>query len=143
MTQGVGITISADGFTVSFELPARAALDLILQYGIPGATITPPTDVLKTILTNTERLIEMSTSTTNSLANLQAAVANETTVDQSVLTLLTTLAQELAAASPTGDNPAIDAVVATMTANAASLSAAVAANTPGAGSTGATGATGP
>lgn len=72
----------------------------------------------------------MSSTTTNSLANLQAAVANETTVNQSVLTLLTTLAAELAAASPTGDNPAIDAVVSTMQANAAALSQAVQANTP-------------
>ncbi len=69
-------------------------------------------------------------SQTNSLASLQAAVANETTVDQSVLTLLTTLAAEIAAASPTGDNPAIDAVVTTMQANAAALAAAVTANTP-------------
>ena len=73
--------------------------------------------------------INMST-TTNSLANLQAAVAAETAVDQSVLTLLTTLAAEIASASPTGDNPAIDAVVATMQANAASLAAAVTQNTP-------------
>ena len=67
----------------------------------------------------------MSASTTNSLANLQAAVAQQTTVTQSVLTLLTTMAAEIAAASPTGDNPAIDAVVTTMNANAASLAAAV------------------
>jgi hypothetical protein len=74
----------------------------------------------------------MSASTTNSLANLQAAVAAQTTVTQSVLTLLSTMAAEIAAASPTGDNPAIDAVVTTMNANAASLAAAVTANTPAA-----------
>jgi hypothetical protein len=75
-------------------------------------------------------LMEFKMSATNSLAALQAAVAAETAVDQSVETLLTQLAAELAAASPTGDNPAIDAVVATMTANAATLRAAVTANTP-------------
>jgi hypothetical protein len=42
------------------------------------------------------------------------------------------MAAEIAAASPTGDNPAIDAVVTTMNANAASLAAAVTANTPAA-----------
>ena len=107
--------------------------ELVLRYLISGGTVTqPPGNILQTILTNTERLIEMSTTTTNSLANLQAAVAAETTVNQSVLALLTTLAAELQAASPTGDNPAIDAVVTTMNANAASLAAAVSANTPAA-----------
>lgn len=68
-------------------------------------------------------------STTNSLANLTAAVANETTVDQSVLALITSLVAQISAASPTGDNPAIDALVTTMQTNAAALSAAVTANT--------------
>ena len=130
MPHTVSVTLAVDGLSASFSLPPDAALDLILRYGIPDATATPPTSILETILANTERLIVMSTTTTNSLANLQAAVANETTVDQSVLTLLTTLAAEIAAASPTGDNPAIDSVVATMTANAAALSAAVTANPP-------------
>ena len=130
MPHTVSVTLAVDGLSASFSLPPDTALDLILRYGIPDATATPPTSILETILANTERLIVMSTTTTNSLANLQAAVANETTVDQSVLTLLTTLAAEIAAASPTGDNPAIDSVVATMTANAAALSAAVTANTP-------------
>lgn len=100
--------------------------------GLDGllAAMLPDRSLLRDILRNTERLIEMSGTTTNSLANLQAAVAAETTIDQSVLTLLTTLSAEIQAASPTGDNPAIDAVVATMQANAATLSAAVTANTP-------------
>lgn len=131
MSQSVSITVSLDGLSATISIPPETALDLVLRYLISGGTVTqPPGNILQTILTNTERLIEMSTTTTNSLANLQAAVAAETTVNQSVLALLTTLAAELQAASPTGDNPAIDAVVATMTANAASLSAAVTANTP-------------
>jgi hypothetical protein len=83
-----------------------------------------------TALTYFQRILQVMSSTTNSIANLQAAVAAETTIDQSVLTLLTTLAAQIAAASPTGDNPAIDAVVSTMQANAATLAAAVTANTP-------------
>jgi hypothetical protein len=79
-----------------------------------------------------ERLEQMSTTTTNSMANITAAVANETTVDQSVLTLITTIVGEVQAASPTGDNPAIDALVTTMQTNAAALSAAVTTNTPAA-----------
>jgi len=79
---------------------------------------------------NQKREVAFEMSTTNSLANLTTAVANETAVDQSVLTLITQLAAEIAAASPTGDNPAIDALVVTMQANAAALAAAVAANTP-------------
>jgi septal ring factor EnvC (AmiA/AmiB activator) len=95
------------------------------------------------------KLDAMSASTTNSLANLQAAVANETTIDQSVETLLTQLSAQIAAASPTGDNLAIDALVTQMQTNAAALSAAITTNTPApnAGATGATGgatgATGP
>ena len=63
------------------------------------------------------------------LKALQDAVAAETTLDQSVVTLLTTLASELAAANSAGDQAAIDAIVKTMQDNAATLSAAVAANT--------------
>ena len=77
-------------------------------------------------------LKEFRMSATNSLANLQTAVAAETAVDTSVETLLTALAAQLQAASPTGDNPAIDAVVAQMQTNATALGAAVAANTPAA-----------
>jgi hypothetical protein len=90
----------------------------------------PLCEQLARIENQLERLIEMSGTNTNSLANLQAAVAAQTTVGQSVITLLTTLSAQLSAASPTGDNPAVDAVVATMTANSAALSAAVLANTP-------------
>lgn len=75
-------------------------------------------------------LKEFQMSATNSLANLTAAVANETTVDQSVMALITTLLGEIQSASPTGDNPAIDALVTQMQTNATALAAAVTANTP-------------
>lgn len=66
------------------------------------------------------------------LTALQAAVAAETTIDQSVATLLTTLANELATANAAGDQAAIDAIVTTMQQNATTLSAAIMANTPAA-----------
>ena len=68
------------------------------------------------------------------LDNLTTAAANETTVDASVEALLTTLSaaiQKLLAA-PTVDPAALQAIVNTMNNNAATLSAAVAANTPAA-----------
>lgn len=61
---------------------------------------------------------------------LQTAVANETTLDQSVITLLNTLASELQAANDAGDQTTINSIVATMQQNATALAAAVAANTP-------------
>ena len=64
------------------------------------------------------------------LTALNAAVTAETTVDQSVETLLTTLAAELATANDAGDQAAIAQIVTTMQANAATLGAAVTANTP-------------
>ena len=87
-------------------------------------------EIKQLLLDEFRRQEQFRMSTTNSLAALTTAVANETTVDQSVLTLITSLAAQIAAASPTGDNPAIDALVATMTTNATALAAAVAANTP-------------
>jgi hypothetical protein len=79
-----------------------------------------------------ERIDQMSASNTNSMANLQATVAAQTTVITSVETLLSQLSTALAAASPTGDNPAIDAIVTQLTANNASLATAVTTNTPAA-----------
>jgi hypothetical protein len=64
------------------------------------------------------------------LTALQAAVAQETAVDQSVETLLTTLAAELSTANDAGDTAAIAQIVTTMQTNAAALGAAVTANTP-------------
>jgi hypothetical protein len=65
-----------------------------------------------------------------SLANLQAAVAAETTVEQSVVTLLTTLSADLQAAIAAGDPAAIQAVADQITKNTTVLSNAVVANTP-------------
>jgi hypothetical protein len=77
-------------------------------------------------------LKEFQMSGTNSLANLTAQVASQQTVITSVETLLSQLTALIAAASPTGDNPAIDAIVTQLQTQDASLAAAVTANTPAA-----------
>jgi hypothetical protein len=64
------------------------------------------------------------------LDDLTAAVAAETTVTDSVLTFIQGLEAQLLAAAP--GNTAVEALVTTMKANAARLSAAVVANTPAA-----------
>lgn len=74
------------------------------------------------ILTQKQEMIMLD------LTALQTAVETETTVEESVIVLLNQLAADLAAAQ--GNQAAIDAVVAQMTANADSLAAAVTANTP-------------
>lgn len=65
------------------------------------------------------------------LTKLQADVANETTLDQSVITLLTNLAAEIKAAGT--DQAALDAITTQMEQNASALATAVAANTPAQG----------
>lgn len=64
------------------------------------------------------------------LTRLQAAVAAETTIDQSVETLLTQLAQQIKDAGT--DQAALSAITDQMEANAKSLSGAITANTPAA-----------
>jgi hypothetical protein len=66
------------------------------------------------------------------IADIQAAVANETTVEQGVITLLGQLSQELQAAIAANDPAAMQAVVDQINANSANLAAAVQANTPAA-----------
>lgn len=61
------------------------------------------------------------------LTQLQADVAAETTIDQSAIQLLNTLAQELR--DSIGDPAALDALASQIEANSANLAAAVAANT--------------
>jgi len=70
---------------------------------------------------------------------LQTAVANETTVDASVETLLTNLAAQIATLSAASTDPAtqtaLNGLVTTMQTNATTLAAAVTANTPAAPAT--------
>jgi hypothetical protein len=64
------------------------------------------------------------------MADIQAAVAAETTVEQSVISLLGQLSSELQAAIAANDPVAMQAVVDSINANSASLAAAVTSNTP-------------
>jgi len=64
------------------------------------------------------------------LTALQQAVANETTVEQSLITLFNGLAQQLKDAG--SDPVAIQAVVDQLNQNAANMAAAITANTPAA-----------
>ncbi len=70
------------------------------------------------------------------ISKLKAAVTAETTVDQAVETLLTTLSAKIQALIDAGNNsvdPAeLQAIVDQMTSNASTLGAAVAQNTPAA-----------
>jgi len=68
-----------------------------------------------------------------SFADIQNAVTAETTVEQSVLTLLNGIAAQLATALAAGGTPAqIQGVVDALNANIAAMQAAVTANTPSA-----------
>ena len=64
------------------------------------------------------------------LVELQAAVATDTTVTASAITLLQGLAAQITAAA--GDPAALDAIVQDLNANTTALAEAVAANTPAA-----------
>ena len=84
---------------------------------------------LCTILLSIHRILEkMSTS----LSDLQAAVAAQTTVDASVVTLLQGLSAQLTAALAAGDDAAVEAAAQAIASNTATLAAAVVANTPAA-----------
>lgn len=67
-----------------------------------------------------------------SISDVNAAVAAETTVEQSVIALLNGISQQLKDAQASGDPEALDQVVASINANTKALSDAVAANTPAA-----------
>jgi hexokinase len=97
-------------------------------------------DTIFAVLVNLEHKVNHIMAT---LADIQAAVAAETEVDSSVEALLVQLSTDLQAAIAANDPVAMQAVVDTMTQNAAALSAAVVANTPAAPAGGATGPTGP
>jgi hypothetical protein len=64
------------------------------------------------------------------LTNITTAVANETTVDQSAITLLNSLSAQIA--SLKNDPVALQALADSLTTNSTALAAAVAANTPAA-----------
>lgn len=73
---------------------------------------------------------QQETAEMATLADIQTAVANETTVEQSAITLLQQLSQQLQAALASNDPNAIQSVVDQLNANAQALADAVSANTP-------------
>jgi len=62
--------------------------------------------------------------------DLEAAVKRETDAEESVITLLQGISQQLKDAQASGDPARVDAVIASIDANTNRLSAAVTANTP-------------
>jgi len=64
------------------------------------------------------------------IQDVQTAVANQSTVEDSVVTLLNGINQQLKDAIASNNPAALDAVVASITANTTKLSDAVTANTP-------------
>lgn len=62
--------------------------------------------------------------------DISAAVAAESTVDDSIITLLNQIVQQLKDAQASNDPAAMDLVVASIQANTKKLSDAVTANTP-------------
>lgn len=66
------------------------------------------------------------------MQDVQAATAAESTVDDSIITLLNGIVQQLKAAQASNDPAALDAVVSSIQANTKKISDAVTANTPAA-----------
>jgi len=79
-------------------------------------------DLLKQILHKENQIMA-------TIQDVQAAVAAESTVDDSIITLLNGIVQQLKDALATGNPAALDAVVQSIQANTAKLQAAVTANT--------------
>lgn len=98
------------------------------------------TNALERLNLETANLAKKSASVGDALTQLQADVAAETTVDQSVLTLLAgipaQIAAAVAAATAAGATPdqlaAFDTLATSIETNSTSLAAAVTANTPAA-----------
>lgn len=81
-------------------------------------------DLLKQILTNTEKLMA-------SIQDVINDVAAESTVDDSIIALLNGISAQLAAALAAGGSPAqIQAIKDGLDANIAKINAAITANTP-------------
>lgn len=91
---------------------------------------------LRRLESKLDTLLAKETIMAQTLADLQAAVAAETTIDASAVTLLGGLSAQIAALKSAGTDPAtaaaIDALATQVTTDTSSLSAAVTANTPAA-----------
>ena len=85
---------------------------------------------LDRIISMLNTLINKETKIMATLADIQSAVTAEKTVEDSVVTLLQSLSAQLAAAIASGNPAQVQAIVDQINTNAASLAAAVTANTP-------------
>lgn len=86
--------------------------------------------LLKQLLAKVDLVITKEGTIMAAIDDLEAKVAAEETVQQSVITLLTELKTELDAALATGDTARLQALSAKIDADTQSLAAAVTANTP-------------
>lgn len=86
--------------------------------------------VLAPVLAKLDDLLAKENQHMKNLDDLIADVTAQTTVVQSVSTLLSSLSAQLQAAVAAGDTAKIQQIATAMEANTASLSAAVTANTP-------------
>lgn len=87
---------------------------------------------LDTIISLLSNIINKENTLMATLQNVTDAVAAESTVDDSIITLLNGIVQQLKDAQASGDPAALDAVVAGIQANTAKIQSAVTANTPAA-----------
>lgn len=87
-------------------------------------------DKLDRILSNQETIMSTGNQVSQDVLDLQAQVASDTTVQQSVITLLNGLSTQLGTAK--NDPAAVEAIIATMKQNSAAIAAAIVANTPAA-----------
>lgn len=90
---------------------------------------TPIEPALARIEQTLDRIMRYQEELGMDLTKLQAAVAAETQVDQSAVVLIQQIADALKAANASGDQAAVDALAAQLSASAATLGSAVAANT--------------
>ncbi len=90
----------------------------------------------RVIISMLQRVLNQETKIMATIADVQASVANETTVVGGVVTLLNQLSDLLKAAIASNDPVALQAVVDSINANATTLAAAVTKNTPAASSKG-------
>lgn len=92
-------------------------------------------NTLGQMVTILNSIVEKENAMAATLDDVQTAVAAETTVEGSVITLLNGIAAQLAAALAANDPAKVQAIVDQITANTTAMSAAVAANTPAAPTT--------
>jgi hypothetical protein len=85
---------------------------------------------LDTIIKLLQTTIQKENTLMATIQDLATEVASETTIDNSIVTLLDGIAAQLAAAQASGDPAAIQTVLTSLQSNAAILTAAITANTP-------------